>query len=41
MREKLQSNLRMAAFAWRIGAALRDRLFLLYLLTKHILVNRG
>jgi len=29
MREKLQSNLRMAAFAWRIGAALRDRLVLL------------
>ena len=41
MIEKLQRNLRMVAFAWRIGAALRDKLVLMRLLTRHILVNRG
>ena len=41
MIEKLQRNLRMIAFAWRIGAALRDKLVLMRLLTRHILVNRG
>lgn len=41
MLEKLQRNLRMIAFAWRIGAALRDKLSLMRLLTKHIAVNRG
>lgn len=39
--EKLQRNLRMIAFAWQIGAALRDKLVLMRLLTRHILVNRG
>jgi len=41
MIEKLQRNLRMIAFAWRIGAALWDKLVLTRLLTRHILVNRG
>lgn len=41
MLEKLQRNAGYLAFACQIGASLRDKLLVLWLLMKHIAVNRG
>lgn len=41
MNTKAQRHLEKVKFTWRVGASLLDRLKLCWLLSKHILVNRG